>query len=75
MVNEVAEEENNIASQGLDSIDLALKDLIIQQAETEDDGLNAWDRIRLIAQGLSLNSSDEATAFARSFLVIKLMMN
>ena len=67
MVNEVAEEENNIASQGLDSIDLALKDLIIEQAETEEDGLNAWDRIRLIAQGLSLNSSDEATAFARSF--------
>ena len=50
-----------------DALDKALKDLIIQQAETEDDGLNAWDRIRLIAQGLSLNSSDEATAFARSF--------
>ena len=50
-----------------DELDKALKGLILEQAETEEDGLNVWDRIRLIAQGLSLNSSDEATAFARSF--------
>lgn len=50
-----------------DDLDKSLKELILQQAETEEDGLDVWDRIRLIAQGLSLNSSDEATAFARSF--------
>ena len=50
-----------------DDLDKSLKELILEQAETEEDGLDVWDKIRLIAQGLSLNSSDEATAFARSF--------
>lgn len=58
-----------------DAIDLALKGLILKQSQTEEEGLDAWDKIRLVAQGLSLNSSDEATAYARSFLVIKLMKN
>ena len=50
-----------------DAIDLALKNLILKQSQTEEEGLDAWDKIRLIAQGLSLNTSDEATAYARSF--------
>jgi hypothetical protein len=48
-----------------DAIDLALKNLILKQSQTEEEGLDTWDRIRLIAQGLSLNTSDEATAYVQ----------
>ena len=49
-----------------DDIDLALKGLILKQSQTEEEGLDVWDKIRLVAQGLSLNTSDEATAYVQS---------
>ena len=55
-----------MSEEQLNRIEEKIKNLHIKTAKTPEEGLNTFDKIRLFAQGASMNLSDEAIAGFKS---------